>query len=174
MPSVTKTVSILASEHLQNILNTRRGFMSVQYEFEKALKLIRPPVHLKVTDVFCSQFFWQTAVRSSPSSPTAERIHRMIFWHSKSSSSGNCFLLIPEGNCMSQQITATDSYRGYLSFYFCSVFTLLFVVSAGHHVSIYYWFLFHIHLPKKITHPLYHFKHCFLLKYSEACCISEN
>lgn len=54
MPSVTKTVSIFTCEHLQDVLNTRCGFMSVQHEFEKTLKLIRPPVHLKVTDVFCS------------------------------------------------------------------------------------------------------------------------
>lgn len=64
MPYVTKTVSILASEHLQDVLNTRCGFMSVQYEFEKTLQLIRRPVHPKVTDLLCSCFLKGSSVQS--------------------------------------------------------------------------------------------------------------
>lgn len=63
MPYVTKTVSTLASEHLQDVLNTRCGFMSVQYEFEKTLKLIRPHVHLKVADSLCSSFLTGRSVQ---------------------------------------------------------------------------------------------------------------
>lgn len=175
MPSMTKTKSILASEHLQDVLNTHCGFLSVQYEFEKTLKLIRPPVHLKVTDGSCSWFFNRVQCETSPQ--TAERIYSMVFWHSKKSGSGNCFKLIPERNFGSQQITATDSYRGHLCFHFGGVFMLFCFflnVVSGHRVSSCFSFsprgslvIQHIFNdkknPKNTSHLLYQSCYLFLL-----------
>ena len=87
MPSPwQKTVSILTSEHLQDILNSCCGFTSVQYELKKTTWQIRPPVHLKV--YWCVlQFLTGSRVQFNIIS-TAERIRSITFWRSKKSGSG--------------------------------------------------------------------------------------